>query len=318
MRKTLTSILLPIAIMATVGFAIIVLNQTLQLVDLADRIHPVFGTAVLVTIVIVFVTCIFIPGYALLRLPKPLIPPADTSGPAYGRYVEELTTRLASNPHLAPIPAKGVDLDKAIEKLDKVADERTKEFAKKVFLGTAISQNGSIDSLLVLAAQGRLVYEIARIYNQRPTLRELTYLYTNVAATAFVAGELDDIDVAEHMQPIVTSVIGSSVAAIPGMSAAAGLFVNSVVTGSGNAYLTLRVGILARRYSGLNTNRDRRSIRHTAAMEALPLLGSIVSDGAAAVASSIWVRPKKFFSDLIDATVDTLKWPWSKSSASVD
>lgn len=316
MRKTLTSILLPIAIMATVGFAIIVLNQTLQLVDLADRIHPIFGTAVLATIVIVFATCILLPGFALLRLPRPLIPPTDTADPAYGRYVAELTRRLAANSNIQPIPAKGLDLEKAIKKLDKRADERTKEFATKVFLGTAISQNGSIDSLLVLAAQGRLVYEVACIYNQRPTLRELAYLYTNVAATAFIAGELEDIDVAEHMQPIMTTVLGSSVAAIPGMSAAAGLFINSVVTGAGNAYLTLRVGILAREYSGLSKTRDRRSIRRNAALQALPLLGSIVSDGAASVASSIWATPKKFFSDLIDATVSTLKWPWSKSKAS--
>ena len=318
MRKTLATILFPIAIITTLGFAIIVLNQTLQLVELADRIHPMFGTFVLCAIFGIFAICIFVPGYALLRLPKPLIPPSETAGPNHDRYMGELTKRLAGNPHLQPIPEAGLDLARAFTKLDKLAKKRTTEFAKKVFLGTAISQNGSVDALIVLAAQGRLIYEVATIYNQRPAIRDLVYLYTNVAATAFIAGEVDDIDVAEQIQPVVTAILGSSVAAIPGMSAAASLFVNSVVTGAGNAYLTLRVGILARQYCHPDTKSDRRSVRRSAAVEALPLLGGIVADGASSVASSIWAKPKKFFSDSIDSFLDKIKWPWRKLNASSD
>ena len=314
MRRTLASILFPLALVAIVGFFIIVLNQTLQLVALADRVHPVLGTTALISILAVFLFGIGYPLYAYLRLPKPLIPPAQTTGPEYDRYRQQLADRLAGNRNLRSVPAKGLDLDKALRTLDKVAEQRTKDFASKVFLGTAISQNGSIDSLLVLAAQGRLVYEIACIYHQRPHLRELAYLYTNVAATAFIAGELEDIDVGEQIQPIVTAVLGSSVAAIPGMSAAASLFVDSVVTGAGNAYLTLRVGILAREFCRLRESSDRRSRRRSAAKQAIPLLGSIVSDGAAAVASSIWAKPKKFFGDLLDK----VPWPWSSGAAATD
>ena len=67
--------------MATFGFAIIVLNQTFQLVALADRIHPAFGTAVLITILVVFLVGIGLPLYAFFRLPKPLIPPQQTDRP---------------------------------------------------------------------------------------------------------------------------------------------------------------------------------------------------------------------------------------------
>lgn len=307
MRRTLRSILLPLAIMAVVGFTIIVLNQTLQLVDLADRVHPMFGTTVLLAIVAVFLFGIGYPLSVFLRLPKPLISPPESEGPRYDRYLAELAKRLASNPHLRGLPAQGLDLEDALRKLDDISDQRTKDVAAKVFLTTAISQNGSVDALLVLAAQGKLVHDIATIYYQRPTVRDLVYLYTNVAATAFVAGEIDDIDVAEQIQPVVTAILGSSVAAIPGMSAAASLFVNSVATGSGNAYLTLRVGVITRQYCRPQEERDRRRIRGWAAVKALPLLGRIVSDGAAAVASSIWAKPKEFFSDLIDDTLKKLK-----------
>lgn len=317
MYRTIKSILLPLSIAITVGFVIILLNQTLQLAALASQIHPLAGSFVLVAVLSVFAIGIAYPLFTYLRLPEPLIPPAESSGPRYEIYREKLARRLAGNPHLQPIPEKGLDIDKALRRLDKTAEQRTKDSASKVFLGTAISQNGSIDSLLVLAAQGRLVYEIACIYHQRPHLRELVYLYTNVAATAFIAGELEDIDVGEQIQPMVTTVLGSSVAAIPGMSAAATLFVNSVVTGAGNAYLTLRVGVLAREYCRLGKNSDRRSLRRSAALQALPLLGSIVSDGAASVASSIWARPKRFFKDLFD-TIKWPKWRWSSSPAPTD
>jgi hypothetical protein len=314
MYQTIKSIVLPVVVVTAVGFVIILLNQTLQLAALASQVHPLAGQVVLVVVLAVFALGTLYPLYAYLRLPEPLIPPAATSGPEYDTYRERLAKRLAGNPKLARVPAKGLDLDRALRTLDGIAEERTKEFASKVFLGTAISQNGSVDSLLVLAAQGRLVYEIACIYHQRPHLRELAYLYTNVAATAFIAGELEDIDVGEQIQPIVTAVLGSSVAAIPGMSAAAGLFVNSIVTGAGNAYLTLRVGILAREYCRLHQSSDRRSRRRSAAIEAIPLLGSIVSDGAAAVASSIWSKPKKFFQDMLGK----IKWPWSSTPATAE
>ena len=301
MRRTLTTLLVPLAIVATFGFAIIVLNQTFQLVELADRIHPAVGTAVLITILVVFLVGIGLPLYVFLRLPKPLIPPRQTAGPQFEHYRERLEKRLSSNPLLGqPLPGQPFSIEAALEKLDDIADRRTRDVASQVFLATAISQNGSVDALVVLGAQGKLVLDIATIYYQRPTLRDLAYLYANVAATAFIAGELDDIDVAEQMQPIVTAVLGSSVAAIPGMSAAASLFVNSVVTGTGNAYLTLRVGIVARQYCGHRKDGDRKGIRRSAAMQALPLLGSIVRDGAASVASAIWDRPKKFFSDLTE------------------
>src|SRR5690606_39938236 len=101
----------------------------------------------------------------------------------------------------------------------------TKAAASQVFLTTAISQNGSLDALLVLAAQSRLILQIARVYYQRPTVRDLTYLYSHVAAPALGAAELDDIDVSEQMQPVLPAVLGPSVAARLRKSAAAGALV---------------------------------------------------------------------------------------------
>jgi hypothetical protein len=304
MRKRLAAMLIPLAILALVSFAVIVVNQSFQLVELADRLHPVAGDVVFWTILALFGFCAGVPLFVLLTLPAPLIAPEQADGPEHEKHMRRLRKRLAKNPHVTGAPEQVLEIEAALRELDVVADQRTKAAASQVFMTTAISQNGSLDALLVLAAQSKLVLEVARVYYQRPTLRDLLYLYSNVAATAFIAAELEDIDLSEQVQPILTAVLGSSVAAIPGMSAAAGLFVNSVTTGAGNAYLTLRVGIITRHYCRSVVRPERRTIRHSAAVQAARLLGGIARDGAASVAAAIWARPRKYFADVIGAAGD--------------
>jgi hypothetical protein len=301
MRRRLAAVLIPLAILALVGFAVIVVNQSFQLVELADRLHPIAGDVTFWSIIAIFGFCVGVPLFTLLTLPAPLVPPDQTDERAYDRHLARLKKRLARNPHVEGSPAEIIEVESALRQLDLVADQRTKAVASQVFMTTAISQNGSLDALLVLAAQSKLVLEIARTYYQRPTIRDLIYLYSNVAATAFIAAELEDIDLSEQIQPVMTAVLGSSVAAIPGMSAAAGLFVNSVTTGAGNAYLTLRVGIITRHYCRSTVKPERRTIRHTAAVQAARLLGSIAREGAASVAAAIFAKPRKYFADVIGA-----------------
>ena len=82
--------------------------------------------------------------------------------------------------------------------------------ATTVFLTTAVSQSGRLDALLVLAAQSRMVWRVAHLYYQRPSVRELIHLYANVAATSFVAGELDDLELHQMIQPVVAGTVGAS------------------------------------------------------------------------------------------------------------
>jgi len=156
-----------------------------------------------------------------------------------------------------------------------------------VFLSTAISQSGRLDAFVVLGANVRLVFRIARIYLQRPTLRDMAYLYANVAGTAFVAGEIDDIDISEQMEPIVASTMGGLAGAGPGLGAAANIPTASVLSGAANAYLSLRIGHIARQYSGSLVIADRRRVRRlasssaaAAAAVAAPSLAAIVGSGS--------------------------------------
>ena len=133
-----------------------------------------------------------------------------------------------------------------------------------------------------------MVWRIAGVYSQRPALRDLINLYANVAATAFVAGELDEAEIGEQIEPILSSALGALSLSVPGVQAAASIVVNSILTGAANAFLTLRVGIIARRYCGTLVVSDRRALRRLATTEAANLLGSIVKSGTARISRALW------------------------------
>jgi hypothetical protein len=300
-RKRLAAIIVPLALLVLIGAIVVVANQAVQLIDLADRMHPTAGDIAFWSLIALMIFCVGVPAAMLFTMPAALIPPDDAEGPEYERHLRRLQKRLSRTPHVTGKPTNLAEVQTALAQLDDVAERRIRASASQVFMTTAISQNGSLDALLVLTAQSKLVLEIARTYYQRPSIRDLLFLYSNVAATAFIAAELEDIDISEQIQPIFTAVAGSGLSAVPGMGAAASLFVNSVTTGAGNAYLTLRVGIITRQYCRSLVRPERRALRHMAALQAARMLGGIAREGAASVAAAVFARPRKFFTDLLGA-----------------
>ena len=308
MRKTAARIALLLGLLVIIGFTVVLVNQTAQLVMLAGNVSPFFGSAVFWTLIALYVFCLAVPAYLLLRLPKPLKPPASENDPAFPEHLERLIVRLHANPHLAgQTIADRAGVDASLATLDGVAQERISKAASQVFLTTAISQNGSLDVFLVLAAQSKLVLEVARVYYQRPTLRDLVYLYTNVAATAFVAGELEDLDISEQLQPVLAAAFGSAAGAIPGFGAASSLFVNSVMTGGANAFLTLRVGVITRQYCRAVVLPPRRTIRRSAILEATQLLGAVAFAGTRRVAAAMGTAAKDTIGGAFESLGDQIK-----------
>jgi len=307
-RATLRRVLIPIAVLVIVGFAVTVANQTAQVVALSERVSPWLGQLVLWLLVTVYVLCIAVPIYVWARLPSALRPPDSESDPEFRNHIERLARRLRANRHLEGRSiVNRQDVEAALPVLDSLADEKLKVAARQVFLTTAVSQNGSLDTLLVLTTQSRVVLEVARVYYQRPSLRDLSYLYANVAGTAFVAGELEDLDLAEQLQPVLAAAFGSAAGAVPGLGAATSLFVNSVTTGAANAFLTLRVGIIAKQYCRAVVVADRRTVRRAAILQATQLLGGVVLDGTKRVAAAVGTATRRTVGGAIESFGDQIK-----------
>ena len=294
-KSLIVAALTGLTILVVIGLA----GSGLVLYRQAAAIHPVLGWLVLAGIATGVVLLVVVPLVRVLRLPGTLKRPASEDGRAWEKFVRAYGRRLVQNARLrdgyeglaeleaareASLPELQEQVEKALAYLDERAKEAVARHAAAVFTATAVSQSGRLDAAIVISAQFRMVKEVATIYYQRPHPRELWRLYANVGAAAFLAGEIQDSE--------LLAVLGAPVSAgITGFLPVAGadplvnLLVQSLLDGSANAFLTLRVGTLARRYCGLHLEESRSLVARSASLEAAVLLGAVVGQGAARVAN---------------------------------
>ena len=278
-----------LAVMITVCLVSLIVAGATSLISLADRIHPVAGTVVFWAVCLTAGFFALYCAIAYARLPAALVPPEEDSGPKHDVYLQALRVRLAANPRTCDLPVvTKEEIERAIATLSAQADLVVRRTASTVFLSTALMQNGRLDGLIVLFTQIQMIGRIARIYVQRPSPRELTRLYANVAGTAFVASGLESLDLGEMVAPLAVSVVPALKGGIPGLSGISALLVKCVSNGAANAFLTLRVGEVARRYCELTSRCPAELIRKSATAAAVQHLGRIVRENGALVVKKIW------------------------------
>ena len=282
-------IIVVLAVLITVCLLSLIIAGVTSLISLAERIHPIAGTIVFWSVCLAagFFALYCVIAYA--RLPAALVPPVEESGPKYDAYLETLRVRLAVNPRTRGKPlATEEEIENAVGHLSAEANSIVRSTASMVFLSTALMQNGRLDGLIVLFTQIQMVGRIARIYVQRPSPRELVRLYANVAGTAFIASGLESLELGEMVAPLAVSVVPALKGAIPGLSGISALLVRCVSNGAANAFLTLRVGEVARRYCELTSRCPPELIRKSATAAAVHHLGRIVRENGALVVRKIW------------------------------
>ena len=289
----LRKVIIGLIVLLTVCVAALLITGLTSLIALADRIHPVAGSVVFWTIVLAGAGFAFYAVIAYAKLPGALIPPEETSGPKHDEYLEALRLRLAANPRTRGMAVKTIGgIEEAIGVLSAEADSVVRRTASTVFLSTALMQNGRLDALILLFTQIQMIGRVARVYVQRPSPREMVRLYVNVAGTAFIASSLESLDIGAMLAPIVTSAVpamkGDIANRIPGIGGISTLLVKCVSNGAANAFLTLRVGEVARRYCELTSRSSPELIRKSATAEAVQHLGRIVRENGALVVRKIW------------------------------
>ena len=272
--------LVAFALVVLAAFLIFLTTQVAEVVRLLYGVNETLGNIAAFLALGLGLALVLVPAVSFLRLPKPIVPPQEESGPLYEKHLERIRQRLADNPLLRESSLSTVsDLEVAIARLQAEARQVSVDWAKRVFLGTALSQNGILDMLIVLAAQITMVRRIAGVYYQRPTLRDLFYLYSNVSATAFMSYALEEIDLSEQVEPLVESAM-SGITAVPIVGAMVTPFVAATLDGTANAFLTLRVGIITSWYCAPLVRIEKKKARRQAAAQAAKLLGAIVVEGA--------------------------------------
>ncbi|MEQ9374538.1 MAG: DUF697 domain-containing protein [Imperialibacter sp.] len=264
-------------------------NQVYQIYHLALAVNETFGKLVLVALIGISAGILLVPVFLFLRLPQTLTPPkAEEQIPSHKRRVFK---RLRKNKLLIAeglFPASEDQLEASLTRLNEEADKIIRQTALSVFLTTSISQNGRLDAFTILFTHSRMVWKICHLYHQRPGLRDLANLYANIGATTFLVSEIEDLDISLQLESLLSGVTKStSFSSIPVVGPTATLVMDSLFEGSTNAFLTLRVGIIARQYCSCVTTWDSKKARKNATLEAGRMLSQIVTQGSTKVVGGI-------------------------------
>jgi hypothetical protein len=314
--RTLRTILIPVAVGVTILAIIGLLGSAVVLYREAAAVHPILGWIV-IALLLAGASLLFVyPVVRLLSLPKPIRSPTEPSGPKWDRYLEKYAERLIRNRRIGEDYPKAAALQSALDAskkdprgstrgtlkpsettsleeeitealkfLDRQSQTAISRHAAAVFAATAVSQSGRLDTAIVFSTQLRLVKEVAEIYYQRPHPRELLALYLNVGASGFIAGEIQDSELLAVLGAPVSAGL-SGLIPVGGTDPLVSLLVNSLLDGSANALLTLRIGVLASRYCGIRLEDSHRAVARSASIEAARLLAGVVAQGANRVATA--------------------------------
>lgn len=124
------------------------------------------------------------------------------------------------------------------KKFSPVIDSEIKKAAKTAFVTTAISQTSFYDMFSMLSVNLYLIRTIVEACGYRPSGAALIKLYIKILKATFIAGGLEELDL-EELLPLVT---GNAAMKLPGLVFA------SAAQGTVNAFMTIRVGILTKKY----------------------------------------------------------------------
>ena len=153
--------------------------------------------------------------------------------------------------------------------------------AKTVLISTAISQNGRLDLFTVLVVNIKMIKELVVMCGFRPSYKNLAKLTVNVFTTALIAEGLENVNINDLIPTSTANMLGEIPLIKPVMS--------SVSQGITNGLLTIRIGIVTRKFLFADSKElTKNDIRKGAFIESMKLLPILIKD-------SIVSLPQKFF-----------------------
>ena len=158
-------------------------------------------------------------------------------------------------------------------------NSRMKEWAKSVFMITAVSQNNLVDSAVLMVMNYRQVEDLVLATGFRPSRAQMFRIYANILTTTLVSYCTSEVlsDLAGE-----TTLAGAlSNMKIPGV------ITESAIQGAVNALLTLRVGYVTRTFlmegPDALAGRKRREVSIKAFKEAFVAIPGVLAGTASAM-----------------------------------
>jgi hypothetical protein len=164
----------------------------------------------------------------------------------------------------------------------KKMNQVIKKNAKTVMISTAISQNGRLDFFTVVVVNLKMIKELVVLCGFRPSYKNLAKLTINVFTTALIAEGLENMDINDLLPQSTLNSLGDLPLVKPVLS--------SVTQGVSNALLTLRIGIVTRKFLFSDAKEiTKEEIRRGALLEAAKMLPSVIGE-------AFMILPKKILS----------------------
>ncbi len=301
MTRTIRLILIGIGVLA---FGLL-LGIAHSLASLGGIFYPALIPHFFIGLLLIEGMCVFYLWKSVFGGNDHLHFPQDASPEEQRVFTDELTARMRKNPLIVEAgidPESPAFLEDGLALLSQKADEETKRASEKVFLATALAQNGKIDSLIVFVTLTRLVWRISKLYNQRPHPKEIVALYWAVVSSAFLALSFEELDISteitvgfgEIFHAVAPAAMTSSV---PFVGAAVQKFTSCSIDGAANAYLALRTGIITRNAYRYNVVEHKRPTRAAVYREAggvlLGMASGLVEQVAKSIGGLMWEVTKK-------------------------
>lgn len=163
-------------------------------------------------------------------------------------------------------------------------NSRMKEWAKSVFMITAVSQNNLVDSAVLLVMNYRQVEDLVLATGFRPTRAQMFRIYANILTTTLVSYCTSEVlsDLAGE-----TTLAGAMAnLKIPGVIS------ESAIQGAVNALLTLRIGYVTRTFlmegpDALAGRQRRREVSLKAFKEAFVAIPGVLAGTAATMGKGL-------------------------------
>lgn len=188
-------------------------------------------------------------------------------------------------------------------------DKRIREWAKSVFMITAIAHNSKFDALTMLFLNHKMIEGVILSSGFRPTNAQMFRIYTWIIGTAFfsylISDPLDSIGDVRPFAGLEDGELdtsgdidwGDAIASIK----VPGIVISSIADGAANTLMSLRIGYIAKAYitngaEKLQGRENRKAIKREALKKAASLLpgigAEVTKELTAKAATKTWEQVK--------------------------
>lgn len=233
-------------------------KEFLQLYSYLSNISPILAIIVIALLTVVIIYFGILPIAKIILLPTSLGPTKDES--KVETLLENRIKKLRGNFYLreinfdfSSVKNDNQSYERMIDAIKPESHRIRKKYVNSVFYGTAISQNGFLDAIMIFSAAINLNKEIFELYNGRVNNRDLFLIWKRIYYSIVIGGS-QGIEYAS--EEVFSKLTTDSMRSIPFLDK----IFSSLADGFVNAVLLTRISLITENYCTKLYIKDEREL----------------------------------------------------------